>query len=330
MESVSYCNQSDLFTVTTKHLDTGVLTTETFNWVVVATGHFSHPRVPDDVDGVDSFTGQVIHSSEVRDFDQFVGKRVLCVGTGFSGIDITTQCVKYGAASVTISNKKARLNFGWPSDKVQEASRAVLVCGPTVTFDDGKKADFDVIVWCTGYNHSFPFLDSQLKLKTANVLYPNHLYKGVVFTQAADHKLFYMGMQNLVYSFPLYDLQAQLIVKLVSKEHSLPSRDQMVEDIESFRTKEQDVSSVEDMFNYQSDYMIDLADTLNVPCQADRRHLLHKWWSHFKSDPLNYRDRNYESQVTGNKGAPKQGRFVDILDEESRFNHLLKADIKNI
>ena len=168
---------------------------------------------------------------------QFVGKRVLCVGTGFSGIDITTQCVKYGAKSVTISNKKALLNFGWPRDKVKEASKAVTITNSTVKFADGHEEDYDIIVWCTGYNHSFPFLDQSLKLKTANVLYPNHLYKGVVFTEAANRKLFYMGMQNLVYSFPLYDLQAQLIQKLLSRELSLPTKDEMVYDIEEFRSR---------------------------------------------------------------------------------------------
>ena len=237
MESVSHCEASDLFTVTTKHLDTGIKTTETFDWVVVATGHFSHPRIPDDVIGVETFPGKVMHSCEVRDFDQFVGKRVLCVGTGFSGIDITTQCVKYGAESVTISNKKSLLNFGWPRDKVKEASKAISVSNSTVKFADGHEEDYDVIVWCTGYNHSFPFLDQSLKLKTANVLYPNHLFKGVVFTEAANQKLFYMGMQNLVYSFPLYDLQAQFIMKFLSKELNLPAKDEMVNDIEEFRER---------------------------------------------------------------------------------------------
>jgi cation diffusion facilitator CzcD-associated flavoprotein CzcO len=39
-------------------------------------------------------------------------------------------------------------------------------------------AEVDAIILCTGYQHSFPFLPDELRLKTHNCLYPAGLYKG--------------------------------------------------------------------------------------------------------------------------------------------------------
>ena len=48
----------------------------------------------------------------------------------------------------------------------------------------------------TGYQHYFPFLPDELRLKTKNIVYPPNLYKGVVWLKT--EKLFYLGMQDPV------------------------------------------------------------------------------------------------------------------------------------
>ena len=59
----------------------------TYAGVIVATGTNWHPnRI--DLEGIDSFTGDVIHSVDYRQASTFVGKRVLIIGAGNSGVDI--------------------------------------------------------------------------------------------------------------------------------------------------------------------------------------------------------------------------------------------------
>jgi hypothetical protein len=61
-----------------------------FDYVVVASGHFSTPNVPL-FQGVESFPGRVLHAHDFRDALEFKGKRMLLVGTSYSAEDIGSQ-----------------------------------------------------------------------------------------------------------------------------------------------------------------------------------------------------------------------------------------------
>ena len=73
--------------------------------------------------------------------------------------------------------------------------------GKTVTFEDGHSEDFDLIVLCTGYKHTFPFLQDDLQLKVPNLYYCPGLYKGVLFD--SNPRISYISAQNTAYSFTL-------------------------------------------------------------------------------------------------------------------------------
>jgi putative flavoprotein involved in K+ transport len=70
-------------------------------YVVVATGWDAEPNLPDWASGAE-FAGPVLHASEVRDLSQFAGRRVLVVGAGNSGVDLSGLLVRAGA-DVTVS-----------------------------------------------------------------------------------------------------------------------------------------------------------------------------------------------------------------------------------
>lgn len=69
-----------------------------FDWVVVATGVFSRPFVPD-FDGLPGFRGKIYHAadcySEEVNRAAFADKRVLIVGAAFSGTEIAGQIAPY-------------------------------------------------------------------------------------------------------------------------------------------------------------------------------------------------------------------------------------------
>lgn len=70
--------------------------------IVVATGQGHTPYLPEWV-GRQGFTGEVLHSSDYRNPDPFVGKRVLVVGCGSSGMEVAYDLVTGGAAKVWIA-----------------------------------------------------------------------------------------------------------------------------------------------------------------------------------------------------------------------------------
>lgn len=72
--------------------------------VVVATGHEHTPYLPE-WDGVQRFTGQLLHSSEFRNAEPFVGARVLVIGCGSSGMEIANELVTGGATKVWMASR---------------------------------------------------------------------------------------------------------------------------------------------------------------------------------------------------------------------------------
>lgn len=79
---------------------------ETFDYVVVASGAHHHPKLPD-LPGRASFGGTVLHSNEVRD-GTFTGRHVVVVGGGKSALDLATRAARE-AASATLVQR----NVNW-------------------------------------------------------------------------------------------------------------------------------------------------------------------------------------------------------------------------
>ena len=80
--------------------------TELFDYVMVASGHFSTPNVPE-FPGFEKFEGRILHAHDFRDALEFAGKDILVIGTSYSAEDIASQCYKYGVKSVTCSWRTA-------------------------------------------------------------------------------------------------------------------------------------------------------------------------------------------------------------------------------
>lgn len=91
--------------------------------VVIATGYAHTPFLPD-WPGAGSFDGEVLHSALYRNPAPFVGKRVVVVGAGSSGMEIAHDVATGGAAKVWLSvrtppNIMPRQGpFGLPGDVV--------------------------------------------------------------------------------------------------------------------------------------------------------------------------------------------------------------------
>ncbi len=80
-------------------------------------------------------------------------------------------------------------------------------------FKDGTSGEFDVIIYATGYLNKYPFLAPELCFTSPNRM-AIPLYKGIVLP--TNHKLFYVGMQDLFYNIPYYWLQAVFCFKVIT------------------------------------------------------------------------------------------------------------------
>ena len=84
-----------LLEVKYKNLTSGRYSTEIFDYLIVASGAYSKPIIPD-VKNVYEFNGLVLHSSQFRLNDpRTKGKNVLVVGGSTSGVDLSTHLVSH-------------------------------------------------------------------------------------------------------------------------------------------------------------------------------------------------------------------------------------------
>ena len=70
--------------------------TDVFPFVVVAVGMFSQPHIPN-FKGLEKFKGTILHSKDYKRSSSFAGKRVLTLGSSFSGNDLTANVAKDAA-----------------------------------------------------------------------------------------------------------------------------------------------------------------------------------------------------------------------------------------
>jgi trimethylamine monooxygenase len=189
---VKYDTKSAKFMVVVHDLKVDSMYEEMFDNVVVASGHFSTPNIPE-FPGFATFNGRILHAHDFRDALEFKGKDILIIGTSYSAEDIGSQCWKFGAKSITVSHRTAAIGFDWPSNW-SEVPLLTHVEGNTAYFKNGTSRSVDAIILCTGYLHHFPYLSDDLRLKTSNRLAIADLCKGVIFVH--NPALFYIGMQD--------------------------------------------------------------------------------------------------------------------------------------
>ncbi|KAJ6418424.1 hypothetical protein OIU84_001737 [Salix udensis] len=138
---------------------------EVFDAVVVATGHYSHPRLPA-IKGMDTWKRKQLHSHIYRVPEPFRDEIVVVVGNSLSGQDISMELVEV-AKEVHLSAKSLNITEGLSKviskhdnlhlrpqiEALQEDGRVLFV--------DGSWLIADTILHCTGYSYTFPFLDTK-------------------------------------------------------------------------------------------------------------------------------------------------------------------------
>ena len=308
------------FEVTSRNEITDTDESEFFDKVIIATGHFSVPNVPE-YPGFDQFNGRLMHAHDFRDAREFADKDLLILGTSYSAEDIGSQCWKYGAKSITVAHRTASMGYDWPGNW-KEVPKLDRVEGRTANFIDGTSKNVDAIILCTGYKHHFPFLSDDLRLKTANRLVAADLYKGVVWNK--NPSLFYLGMQDQWYTFNMFDAQAWWVRDCIMEKLVLPNSASMAQDVIDREAAEDALEDDYSCIEHQGAYIMELIEETDYPnfdITASNK-AFYEWKKHKKNGIMDFRNYGHVSPMTGTKAPEHHTAWRDALDDslESYLN----------
>lgn len=310
---VTFDEDTQKFTVVLDDLANDTTYEEVFDYLVVATGHFSVPNMPF-FKGIDTFTGSVLHAHDFRGAEPFVDRKLLIIGSSYSAEDIGIQCYKHGARSVTLSYRTTPIGADWP-DRMRELPIVTHFEEDKVFFSDGTVDTFDDVILCTGYQHKFPFLPDSLRLKTRNRLFPDGLYKGIVFNE--QPRLIYLGMQDQYYTFNMFDAQAWFARDLMTGKTALLGYEERVESTNRWLAREEAAQTPEQHVDFQTAYVRDLVGRTDYPdFDLERVGEMFKSWLRDKEeDLLRYRDKNYTSVITNTKAPKHHTPWMKEMDD---------------
>jgi trimethylamine monooxygenase len=310
---VTFDDATSKFMVVAFDHETDVETTDEFDYVVVASGHFSVPNMPH-FSGYDKFKGRILHAHDFRDAMEFAGKDLLIIGASYSAEDIGSQCWKYGAKSITSTSRIGTMGYGWP-DNWEEKPILTHVDGNTVYFSDGTSKDVDAIISCTGYLHHFPFMAENLRLVTGNRLWTRDLYEGVVWER--NTRLFYLGMQDQYYTFNMFDAQAWFARDVIMGRIDMPDQAAMQAHGERWQEREAALETAYEEIDFQGDYTQELVDQTDYP--DFNIPLVNQMFKKWKGDKvkaiMEYRDWGYESPLTGTVAPKHHTPWAEALDD---------------
>jgi cation diffusion facilitator CzcD-associated flavoprotein CzcO len=247
------------WTVHTQHLPTLTRKSEIYDAVLVATGHYNVPYIPD-ICNIAEFSSRfsastgphgspskcsITHSKAYSSPEAFCGLKTLVVGNGPSAVDIAAQIATCSAQPLLISTRSppnphaivesARYVSEIVEFLLDESSgqpqRAVRLKDGTII------ADLDAIIFCTGYIYAYPFLPfsrasaseqapfNQLPLITTGSRVRN-IYKHLFYSPVPS--LAFLTLPWSIIPFPLAESQAALVSRAWSGKLSLPSLDEML------------------------------------------------------------------------------------------------------
>ncbi|TRX87738.1 hypothetical protein FHL15_011368 [Xylaria flabelliformis] len=231
---------------------------ESFDAVVVASGHYHIPFVPD-IPGLaawkDRFPDRVMHSKNYRTPEPFRGKTVLLVGAGASSLDIAREVDTLGGK---VYQSRRESKYDLTASRLPEAVKRVAMVAKFITNDEidvsqpvcnrantsaipGKIVledetileDIDYVVIATGYITSYPFLGKleqpavawedadETTLITADGYTTHNLHKDIFYIP--DPTLVFVGVSQLVSTFSLFDFQARVMAKVLAGHVHLPA-----------------------------------------------------------------------------------------------------------
>ncbi|XP_071142142.1 uncharacterized protein [Mytilus edulis] len=116
----------------------------------------SMPKYPD-VENQEEFEGLVLHSMWYRRPENFVDLKVALLGCRYTGIDLAFELSKF-AKKVYLCHNWTKAPTILPDSITEKRSSFKQFTKSSVILDNDDELDVDAVIYCTGYQHEFKFL----------------------------------------------------------------------------------------------------------------------------------------------------------------------------
>ncbi|WVQ94357.1 hypothetical protein IAU59_001436 [Kwoniella sp. CBS 9459] len=235
---------------------------ETFDAVIVAIGHYNAPLIPE-LPGATEWFKQwpeaILHSQGYRKPETYAGKTVLIVGAGTSGMDIARDLSDHAGKILISARISSSAPAGYQAFRQAQRSRGTektvdleeikafktpvaggRVQDGEIEFIDGKVVKgIDHIIFCTGYQYSYPFLSQYHRdpgsVATVHDIEPLvtcgdqvlNLYRDVFYIP--DPTLTFIGISVNTSSFSFFEYQSISIARVFTGKARLPNQEQQRE-----------------------------------------------------------------------------------------------------
>ncbi|XP_017125829.2 senecionine N-oxygenase [Drosophila elegans] len=198
-----------------------------YDFVYVCNGHYTEPDIPE-VEGWDLFEGKKMHSHLYRKADKFKDERVLIIGAGPSGMDITNH-VRVAAKHVFLSHHLPQTpNTAFMGNVTQKPDVQRFTRNGAV-FTDGSTESFDHVMFCTGYKYTFPCLSTDVGVQVIdNFVQP--LWKHCI--NINHPTMAFIGLPFNVIPTHIFDMQVRFTLKFFTGQREFPSREEMIAELE--------------------------------------------------------------------------------------------------
>ena len=200
---------------------------EQFDAVVVASGHYSVPFIPN-VPGlgtaIEHYPSVFEHSKAFRRADDYVNKRVVVVGGSVSSADLVADLhsIVQGPLELSQRGKNEALQSAWdlPNVKARPTIKEIISTenGITVKFSDNAVIHgVDKIIFATGYKLSYPFIFPDPVTPNNRVAgFYQHIFK------IGDPSLALVGQVRAGISFRVYEYQAVAVARYFAGRNAAP------------------------------------------------------------------------------------------------------------
>ncbi|KAJ8952589.1 hypothetical protein NQ318_004136 [Aromia moschata] len=287
--------ENNTWQLTYVHKPTNGKITKVYDAIMICNGHYNEPVIPQ-IPGQEKFGGKIEHSHTFRSPESYKGQRVLVIGAGPSGLDLTLQISTMAKYVVLSHHSEEAKKTVYPDNVEKKPDMKRIIDYDKVEFVDGSCCCFDVILLCTGYRYSFPFLHESCGI-TVDKNFIQPLYKHMIHIEKPTMCL--IGIPFNVCAFQMFDLQARYFCKSLDGSMSLPSTEEMrmhtKGDIEKRCALGLGKRQAHMMGQFQESYYNDLAgDAKTIPIAPVLVKLRDLSVKRLYDDLLNFREDRYK------------------------------------
>ncbi|XP_050294535.1 uncharacterized protein LOC126734823 [Anthonomus grandis grandis] len=249
---------NDKWSLKERNLKTNGITEHNLDAVMICVGNYSVPNLPN-IPGSETLGTRVIHSHYYRKSDPYKGKKVLVIGAGPSGVDIASILTAV-AKEVYISHGEHK--FGKTGHEVVDKPLVESFKGNVAVFKDGSEIEFDNVIFCTGYQYSYPFLNAECGIIVEDN-WIKYLYKHIVNIEHPT--MAFIGVIFKICPLPMFDIQIRFFLEFIKDPHRFSKKEMLTDILESFNKKGVPNRLCHMIGNHcQRSYAEDLARTVQI------------------------------------------------------------------